>query len=376
MTQSAAHTQSTSSVLMIRPGRFYPNPETAADNAFQRNGHCGSDALTLVARKEFDAAVQTLRAAGVNVHVFEDTAEPEKPDAVFPNNWISTHHDGRIALFPMYSALRRRERRQDIIEELRKHYRVREVIDYSAFEDEGRCLEGTGSLVFDHLNKIAYVSLSNRSNPKVIQRFADDFRYEPVTFTSIGSNGQPIYHTNVMMCIGTAFAMVGLEMIWDKAEQQQVRARLEKTGKEIVGLSADQIANFAGNAIELQNKSGEKLLVLSSRAARALTEEQRERLSRYARRRKSDGHRDAAAPRANLIVASLRTRHVAGGPGPHALCKALSEISIVEKKTSGGASTDSPAAFFSANQSLTKSSAAARAPSIPSPCVVRPSAGT
>ena len=201
MTQSAPHTQSTTSVLMIRPGRFYPNPETAADNAFQRDANCGSDALALVARKEFDAAAQTLRAAGVNVHVFEDTAEPEKPDAVFPNNWISTHHDGRIALFPMYSALRRRERRQDIVEELCKHYRVTDVMDYSAFEDEGCCLEGTGSLVFDHLNNIAYVSLSNRSNPKVIQRFADDFRYEPVTFTSIGSNGQPIYHTNVMMCI-------------------------------------------------------------------------------------------------------------------------------------------------------------------------------
>jgi hypothetical protein len=282
MTQTTAHAQSTDSVLMIRPSRFYPNPETAADNAFQRNVDRGSDALTLMARKEFDAAVETLRAARVNVHVFEDTAEPEKPDAVFPNNWISTHHDGRIAIFPMYSALRRRERRQDIVEELRRHYRVTEVIDYSAFENEGCCLEGTGSLVLDHLNKIAYVSLSNRSNAKVIQRFADDFSYEPVTFTSIGSNGEPIYHTNVMMCIGTEFAMVGLGMIPDKAERQEVRARLEKTGKEIVELSADQIATFAGNAIELQNRRGEKLLVLSSRAAQALTEEQRERLTRYA----------------------------------------------------------------------------------------------
>jgi hypothetical protein len=283
MTQSAAHAQSTGSVLMIRPGRFYPNPETAVDNAFQREANCGLDALTLAARKEFDAALQTLRAAGVNVHVFEDTAEPEKPDAVFPNNWISTHHDGRIALFPMYSALRRRERRQDIVDELRKHYRVTEVIDYSLFEDEGCCLEGTGSLVFDHVNKIAYVSLSNRSNPKVIQRFADDFSYEPVTFTSIDSNGQLIYHTNVMMCTGTAFAMVGLETIPNKAERLRVRARLEKTGKEIVELTAAQIANFAANAIELHNEDGEKLLMLSTRAARALTDEQRETLSRYAR---------------------------------------------------------------------------------------------
>src|SRR5205809_4037000 len=195
---------------------------------------------------------------------------------------MSTHHDGRVALFPMYSALRRRERRQDVVQELCRHYQVTEVIDYSAFEDEGCCLEGTGSLVLDHLNKIAYVSLSNRSNPKVIQRFAEDFSYEPITFTSIGSNGQPIYHTNVMMCIGTAFAMVGLEMIPNKAERQQLRARLGKTGKEIVELSADQTANFAGNAIELHNQSGEKLLVLSSRAGHALREDQRKRLSRYA----------------------------------------------------------------------------------------------
>jgi hypothetical protein len=297
VTQDVATAQSTNSVLMIRPGRFYPNPETAADNAFQRDANRDSNALTLAARKEFDVAVQTLRAAEVNVHVFEDTTEPEKPDAVFPNNWISTHHDGRIALFPMYSALRRRERRQDIVQELRKRYRVTEVIDYSAFEDEGCCLEGTGSLVLDHLNKIAYVSLSNRSNPKVIQRFAEDFCYESVAFTSVDSNGQPIYHTNVMMCIGTAFAMVGLAMIPNKTERQQVRARLEKTEKEILELSADQIANFAGNAIELHDRSGEKLLVLSTRADEALTEDQRKRLSRHAR----------------LIPLELPTIEVAGG---------------------------------------------------------------
>jgi hypothetical protein len=283
MTRNAVFTQSTNSVLMIRPCRFYPNPETAADNAFQARLDCAVDALSTAARKEFDSAVQKLRAAGVNVHVFEDTAEPEKPDAVFPNNWISTHHDGRIALFPMYSGLRRRERRQDIVGELRKDYHVSQVIDYSVFEKQGCCLEGTGSLVFDHLNKIAYVSLSNRSNPKVISRFANDFNYEPVTFTSIGSDGQPIYHTNVMMCIGTAFALVGLETIRNKAERQQVRTRLERGAKDIVELSPDQIANFAGNAIELHDTHGEKLLVLSDRAIRALTEEQRATLTRYVR---------------------------------------------------------------------------------------------
>ncbi len=268
---------------MIRPCRFFPNPETAADNAFQRNSDADSDELTLTVRKEFDAAVQTLREAGVNVHVFEDTAEPEKPDAVFPNNWISMHHDGRIVLFPMYSNLRRRERRRDIVDELHKQYGVTEVIDYSAFEDEDCYLEGTGSLVLDHLSKVAYVSLSNRSGLRAIQRFADDFGYEPVIFTGIGSDGRPIYHTNVMMCIGTAFALVGLEMIPSNAEREKVRSRLQKSGKEIVELSAGQIANFAGNAIELQNLRGEKLLVLSKRAAAALTVQQRERLDRYIR---------------------------------------------------------------------------------------------
>jgi hypothetical protein len=283
MTQSAPHAQSTDSVLMIRPGRFYPNPETAADNAFQRSADRGPEALTLMARTEFDAAVGTLQEAGVKVHVFEDTIKPEKPDAVFPNNWISMHHDGRIALFPMYSPLRRRERREDIINELRRHYYVTQIIDYSFFEREGFCLEGTGSLVLDHLNNIAYVSLSNRSHLNVIHRFAGDFGYQPVTFTSTDSNRQPIYHTNVMMCIGTAFALVGLELISNEAEQQRVRNRLETSGKEIVELSSDQIANFAGNAIELHNTDGEKLLVLSTRAASALTRDQRQRLSRYAR---------------------------------------------------------------------------------------------
>jgi hypothetical protein len=281
--KAAPPTQSTNSVLMIRPCRFYPNPETAADNAFQSRVDYAADALTAAAQNEFDAAVQLLRDASVNVHVFEDTTEPEKPDAVFPNNWISTHHDGRIALFPMYSALRRRERRHDIIEELRQHYRVTEVIDYSQFEEEGYCLEGTGSLVLDHVNKIAYVSLSNRSNPKVIRRFADDFGYQPVMFTSIGIDGQPIYHTNVMMCIGTNFVLAGLAMIPDKAERETLRDRLQVSGKEIVELEPQQVTNFAGNAIELHDANGEKLLVLSARGVPTFTEGQRAVLRRHVR---------------------------------------------------------------------------------------------
>jgi hypothetical protein len=283
MSASAPAAQSTNSVLMIRPTRFYPNPETARDNAFQSRASFDIDALGVAARSELDLAVRTLRDAGVRVHVFEDTAEPEKPDAVFPNNWISTQHDGRVTLFPMYSELRRRERRHDIIEELRKSYKITEVIDYSSFEKKGCCLEGTGSLVLDHVGGIAYVSLSNRSNPKVVRRFAEDFGYDAVTFTSVGSDGQPIYHTNVMMCVGSEFAMVGLTMIPNKAERKQVRARLEASGKEIVELAPEQVANFAGNAIELHDSTGAKLLMLSTRAFRTLDQEQRTVLTRHAR---------------------------------------------------------------------------------------------
>jgi hypothetical protein len=282
MTTTDPARQSTNSMLMIRPSRFYPNPETAADNAFQRRAEGDPDELSAAARIEFDVAVATLRNFGVSVHVFDDTSDPEKPDAVFPNNWISTHHDGRVALFPMYSPLRRRERRHDIVEELRKRYLVTKVIDYSDFENEGCYLEGTGSLVLDHVNRIAYVSLSNRSTPKMIGRFAEDFGYEPVTFTSIGLDGKPIYHTNVMMCVGTDFALVGLSMIPNESERSKLQARLEASGKEIVELTADQVANFAGNTIELNDGKGKKLLVLSARAIPTFTEGQQAVLTRHA----------------------------------------------------------------------------------------------
>ena len=275
--------QSTNSVLMVRPCRFYANPETAADNAFQRAVRNDSEEMTATARSEFDAAVNTLRHAGVNVHVFDDTTAPEKPDAVFPNNWISTHHDGRIALFPMYSALRRSERRHDVVDELRKSYRITEVIDYSHFEKDGFYLEGTGSLVLDHVNRIAYISLSNRSNLEAIEQFTEDFDYEPVTFTSIGPDGQPIYHTNVMMCVGTKLALVALEMIPNDSEKKRLRDCLKATGKEIVELKPDQVANFAGNAIELDNGQGEKLLAVSARAIPVFDERQLTVMARYAR---------------------------------------------------------------------------------------------
>lgn len=289
--------QSTNAVLMIRPYRFYPNPETAADNAFQQAVAAGKlPAISSAAQREFDEAVGTLRHAGVTVHVVDDTATPEKPDAVFPNNWFSTHHDGRVALYPMYSPTRRRERRHDVIEELRKHYQITKVIDYSSEETAGRALEGTGSLVLDHVNKLAYASLSQRTNPELLRRFCDDFGYEAVTFRSADADGRPIYHTNVIMCVGSEYTLIGLSMIADEAERMGVQNLLEATGKEIIELSAPQIGEFAGNALELHNER-EKLLVLSTRAAAALSSEQRSRIEEYAR----------------LVPLALPTIELAGG---------------------------------------------------------------
>lgn len=290
--------QSTDAVVMIRPFRFHPNPETAADNAFQQAIAEGEmPAISAAAQREFDTAVERLRDAGVTVHVVDDTATPEKPDAVFPNNWFSTHHDGRVALYPMYSAARRRERRHDLIDELRKHYRITDVVDYSACEEQGHCLEGTGSLVLDHVNEIAYASLSHRTHPEVLRRFCDDFGYEPVTFRSESADGRPVYHTNVVMCVGTDFAILGTAMIPDEAERTGVQNLLEATGKEVIDVSAEQVAEFAGNAIELHDSAGKKMLVLSARAAASLSDEQRQTIERYAR----------------LIPLTLPTIELAGG---------------------------------------------------------------
>ena len=290
--------QSTNAVVMIRPHRFHPNPETAADNAFQQEITAGEmPAVSAAAQREFDLAVETLRGAGVTVQVVDDTATPEKPDAVFPNNWFSTHHDGRVVLYPMYSAARRRERRHDVIDELRKEYRITDVVDYSSCEEQGQCLEGTGSLVLDHVNKIAYASLSHRTHPEVLKRFCHDFGYEPVTFRSQSEDGRPVYHTNVVMCVGTEFAIFGAQMIPDEAERMGVQNLLEATGKEVIEVTPEQISEYAGNAIELHDEAGKKLLVLSARAATALNEEQRAALEPYAR----------------LVPLTLPTIELAGG---------------------------------------------------------------
>ena len=288
--------QAANAVVMIRPHCFFPNPETAADNAFQRDASEREiAALTLAAQREFDNAVETLRAAGVTVHVFDDTESPVKPDAVFPNNWFSTHHDGRIALYPMYSEARRQERRTDIFDELRRFYTISEIIDYSLGEKHGLFLEGTGGLVLDHIARVAYSSLSRRANPELINRFCDDFGYEPMIFECADEFGQPIYHTNVVMCLGTEFALIGAELIKDKTQRDTVAGNLRKRGT-VIELNGSQIADFAGNALELDAEK-EKLLVLSERAHQALTEQQRNSLAQFTR----------------IIPLSLPTIELAGG---------------------------------------------------------------
>lgn len=263
----AASAQAPNAVVMIRPHHFRPNPQTAADNTFQRTTDHD------VSRAAFDACTrvaEVLRGEGVRVHLFEDETDTH-PDSVFPNNWFSTHAGGRIAVYPMYAPNRRGERRADIIEMLKREYRVQEVIDYSGLEPDGLFLEGTGAMVLDHVSRIAYAVRSHRCDPVLVERFCTVFGYEPVVFDAVDRDGVPIYHTNVMMCIGTDIALVGLDGIVGDARRAEITRRIRDTGRTVVDLSEDQVASFAGNAIELRDADGERILVLSETAHRSLT---------------------------------------------------------------------------------------------------------
>ncbi|MEO6020894.1 MAG: arginine deiminase-related protein [Knoellia sp.] len=264
---------------MIRAERFMPNPATAADNAFQRDVPSGQsvDALSTTALAEMDALADALRAAGVTVHVFADE-DHTRPDSVFPNNWLSTHAGGLIAVYPMYASNRRHERRIDILEMLKSDYRVQTVVDYSGLEPDGIFLEGTGAMVLDHVSRVAYTARSHRADIAVLERFCTDFGYEPMSFDAVDSGGVPVYHTNVIACIGTDVAMIALEMIPDEQRREQVRERLSVTGRAIVELTEEQIREFAGNAVELCGRTAEGkrryVMAMSARARRSLRPEQ------------------------------------------------------------------------------------------------------
>lgn len=270
--------QAPGAVVMIRPHHFRSNPETAADNAFQT---LGAGDVAEAARAEFDHAVAALRGAGVTVHDFDDRGA-ETPDSVFPNNWFSTHAGGHVALYPMHVASRRRERRWDVIELLKAQYRVQDVIDYSGLEQDNLALEGTGAMVLDHIGRVAYVARSHRADPVLLERFCTHFNFEPLVFDAADASGRPVYHTNVLMAIGTHCALVGLPMITDPARREMVRARLAETGRDVISLSEAQIGAFAGNAIELSGREG-RVMALSARALKALDPEQVARIEVGAR---------------------------------------------------------------------------------------------
>ena len=263
--------QSASSIVMIRPHHFTVNLETAVDNAFQLK-EIPQKELNNLAYQEISLSAEILSSHGIKIHMFEDKSF-KIPDSVFPNNWFSTHPGGHVAVYPMKAPSRRLERRWDVLEMLKLNYQVNDIIDYSGLEYDNLFLEGTGSMVLDHLNRIAYVVESERTNLIVLERFCKDFDYEPIIFSAKDENGVIVYHTNILMCIGTEIALIGLDMITNESKRQEVLDRLKHSGRKVISLSNDQIIRFAGNAIELQGKN-KRILAISKSAYRSLTNEQ------------------------------------------------------------------------------------------------------
>jgi hypothetical protein len=271
--------QAPSAVVLVRAEKFLPNPHTAADNAFQSEIPLAQseEAVSARALAEMDAVARALLAAGVRVHVFAD-GDHTRPDSVFPNNWLSTHAGGNVAVYPMYASNRRHERRADVLELLKSQYRVQTIVDYSGLEPDGIFLEGTGAMVLDHVSRVAYTAVSHRADTHVLERFCTDFGYEPMAFEAVDSAGVPVYHTNVIACIGTDVAMIALGMIPDVARREQVRERLSVNGRTVVELTEEQVREFAGNAVELCGRTPEGrrryLMTMSARARRSLRPDQ------------------------------------------------------------------------------------------------------
>jgi hypothetical protein len=281
--------QCADAVLMIEPKTFGYNPDTARTNTFQRpefhsSGAAAGAAAAALAREEFGKLKQALISEGVGVCAVEDTAEPAKPDAVFPNNWLSLHEDGTLVLYPMQSASRRPERRQDVIDAVieRLRFKVSHLLDLTHFEGEGMFLEGTGSLVLDHLERVAYACASPRTHPALVAEWARELKYEPVVFQATDRTGVPLYHTNVLMCIGERVAIVGSEAI-AAPDRERVLGRLRASGRELIEIGQDEIAQFAGNMLELgtwdEALGDSRVLVMSDAARRSLTAEKYARLS-------------------------------------------------------------------------------------------------
>lgn len=275
--------QCTSTVLMIRPAAFGSNPETAASNAFQSAGAVTArDAEFAMA--ESDAVAEALERAGTEVIVVDDTPEPAKPDAIFPNNWLSLHHDGTAVLYPLLSPLRRRERRRDVIAALESQgFTVNRVLDLTGWESSDVFLEGTGSMVLDHRDRIAWACESPRTNARPLEQFAAELGYEARTFSATGPAGEPVYHTNVLMCIGERFAIACLQAVPDATRQRLLREGLEAGERELIEIDRAQMEAFAGNALALKATDGTPLLAISASAWGSLSTSQRKALERHGR---------------------------------------------------------------------------------------------
>jgi hypothetical protein len=271
--------QTTSQLLMIRPVNFSFNAETAVNNAFQVAGNDAN--AQQKAAEEFDNFVAVLRNNGVTVTVIDDTPEPYTPDSIFPNNWVSFHNDGSVVLYPMYAVNRRLERKQPILEHIRKHFTVTQLIDFSGFENKEQFMEGTGSMVLDRDHKIAYACLSPRTHKEALEYICSRIGFTPVSFNAVDEKGRAIYHTNVMMCVADRYVVICLDSIADTAERARVEKSIRDSGKDIITISLNQMNYFAGNMLQVHNSEGEKLLVMSSQAYASLTAEQIKLLSSY-----------------------------------------------------------------------------------------------
>lgn len=270
--------QVTNTILMIRPVSFRMNEQTAVNNYFQENMEGSSVLINTKAQDEFDTFVNVLRAKGVNVVVVDDTKEPDTPDSIFPNNWVSFHSDGTVGLYPMFAVNRRNERREDILEHLESAgFLIENVMDYTAAEKEEIYLEGTGSLLIDRVNKIVYCALSVRADEELIIEFCEDFDCMPVIFTAnqtVEGKRLPIYHTNVMMCLAENFAVICLGTIDDKKEKKNVVHHLKESGKEVVTITENQMHHFAGNMLQVLGADDTRYLVMSSQAFDSLNASQ------------------------------------------------------------------------------------------------------
>ena len=274
---------------MIRPLAFNYNVQTAVNNHYQNANDFDSNSnqINLSAQIEFDNFVLKLRSFGVDVIVFQDDDKFDTPDSVFPNNWISFHSNGDIALYPMFAENRRNERREDVVKYIEKNrYLINNVIDYSSAEESNIFLEGTGSIVLDRLNRKAYCAVSERSNEELLIEFCEDFEYTPVVFNafqSVNEARELIYHTNVMMCVADNFVIICLDCIDDKKERNNVIAHLKEDGKEIIKISENQVNSFAGNMLQILDRNNNSLLIMSESAYNVLTRAQKDIINKYAK---------------------------------------------------------------------------------------------